>query len=78
MTATFAPSVGPTVGGWLTDNFNWQYIFYLNIIPGLLLIAGTAYAITSKPMQLQLFKQGDWWGIATMAIGLEPISGIFL
>jgi DHA2 family multidrug resistance protein len=73
-TATFAPSVGPTVGGWLTDNFNWQYIFYLNIIPGLLLIAGTAYAITSKPMQLQLFKQGDWWGIATMAIGLASLE----
>ncbi len=70
ITATFAPSVGPTVGGWLTDNFSWQYIFYLNILPGILLIAGVAYAIAPKPMQLQLFKQGDWWGIATMAIGL--------
>jgi DHA2 family multidrug resistance protein len=74
MTATFAPSVGPTIGGWLTDNYSWQYIFYLNIIPGLLLIAGVVYAIAPKPMQLNLFKQGDWWGIATMSIGLASLE----
>ena len=74
LTATFAPCVGPTVGGWLTDNFGWQYIFYLNIIPGLLLIAGVMYAIKPKPMQLDLLKQGDWWGIASMAIGLASLE----
>jgi MFS transporter, DHA2 family, multidrug resistance protein len=74
LTATFAPSVGPTIGGWLTDNFSWQYIFYLNIIPGALLIAGVTYAIAPKPMQLNLFKQGDWWGIASMAIGLASFE----
>ncbi len=74
LTATFAPSVGPTIGGWLTDNFSWQYIFYLNIIPGLFLIAGVAYAIANQPMQLHLFKQGDWWGIVTMAVGLASFE----
>ncbi len=74
ITATFAPSIGPTIGGWLTDNYSWQYIFYLNVFPGLLLIAGVWYAISPKPMQLELFKQGDWWGIATMAIGLASLE----
>jgi DHA2 family multidrug resistance protein len=74
ITATFAPSIGPTVGGWLTDNYGWQYIFYLNVIPGLVLIAGVWYAIAPKPMQLDLFKHGDWWGIATMAIGLASLE----
>ncbi len=74
ITATFAPSIGPTVGGWLTDNYSWQYIFYLNVIPGLALIAGVWYAIPSKPMQLELLKRGDWWGIATMAIGLASLE----
>ena len=74
ITATFAPSVGPTIGGWLTDNLSWQYIFYLNIVPGILLIAGVAYAIAPKPMQLHLFKQGDWWGILTMAMGLSSLE----
>lgn len=31
VTATFAPSIGPTLGGWLTENFSWHYIFYINI-----------------------------------------------
>jgi MFS transporter, DHA2 family, multidrug resistance protein len=74
ITATFAPSIGPTIGGWLTDNYGWEYIFYLNVIPGLVLIAGVWYAIPRKPMQLKLFKHGDWWGIGTMAIGLASLE----
>ena len=46
----------------------------MNIIPGLFLIAGVAYAIAPKPMQLHLFKQGDWWGIVTMALGLASFE----
>ncbi len=34
LTATFAPAIGPTVGGWLTENFSWQYIFYINLLFG--------------------------------------------
>jgi MFS transporter, DHA2 family, multidrug resistance protein len=74
LTATFAPSIGPTIGGWLTENLSWQYIFYINIVPGLLLIAGVWYGIKPKPMQLGLLKQGDWAGIGTMAIGLGSLQ----
>lgn len=74
ITATFAPSVGPTIGGWLTDNFGWQYIFFLNVVPGLILLAGVAYAIPTKPLQLNLLAKGDWWGIVTMAIGLASLE----
>lgn len=74
MTATFAPSIGPTLGGWLTDNFGWQYNFYLNLIPGILMFATIAYAIPSKPLQLHRLKEGDWWGIITMAVGLASLE----
>jgi MFS transporter, DHA2 family, multidrug resistance protein len=74
ITATFAPSIGPTVGGWLTDNYGWEYIFYINLIPGLLLIAGVWYGLAPKPMQLNLLKNGDWWGIVTMAIGFASLE----
>ena len=33
ITATFAPAIGPTIGGWLTDNYGWQTIFYINLAP---------------------------------------------
>ncbi|MGB5960546.1 MAG: MDR family MFS transporter [Coleofasciculaceae cyanobacterium] len=74
ITATFAPSIGPTLGGWLTDNLGWQYNFYLNIIPGLLMLSAIAYAIPAKPMQLNLLKGGDWWGIFSMAVGLASLE----
>jgi MFS transporter, DHA2 family, multidrug resistance protein len=74
ITATFAPSIGPTIGGWLTDNYGWEYIFYINLVPGLLLIAGVWYGLTSKPMQLNLLRSGDWWGILTMAIGFASFE----
>ena len=34
ITATFAPAIGPTIGGYLTENFGWQYIFFVNFLPG--------------------------------------------
>jgi MFS transporter, DHA2 family, multidrug resistance protein len=74
ITATFAPSIGPTLGGWLTDNLGWQYNFYLNIIPGILMLSAIAYAIPAKPMQLNLLKGGDWWGIFAMAVGLASLE----
>jgi DHA2 family multidrug resistance protein len=74
ITATFAPSIGPTFGGWLTENFSWHYVFYINLIPGILLIAAVWYAINARPMQLNLLKGGDWFGIASMAIGLGSLQ----
>lgn len=74
VTATFAPSIGPTLGGWLTENYGWQYVFYLNILPGLLLLAAVWYAVDAQPLQLGLLKQGDWVGIMAMAIGLGSLQ----
>jgi MFS transporter, DHA2 family, multidrug resistance protein len=74
ITATFAPSIGPTLGGWLTENFSWHYVFYINLVPGLMLLAGVWYAIAPKPMQLHLLKHGDWAGIIAMAIGLASLQ----
>src|SRR5690606_38093144 len=37
ITATFAPAIGPTIGGWLTENFGWEWIFYINLVPGALM-----------------------------------------
>ena len=70
VTATFAPSIGPAIGGWLTDTFNWRYIFYLNLVPGIVLIALMLYALPKEKLNLSLLKQGDWLGMFTMAVGL--------
>ncbi len=74
VTATFAPALGPLLGGWLTDNYGWPFIFYINIIPGILLIAAVWFTMEKQPMNLGLLKKGDWWGILTMAIGLAALE----
>ena len=77
MTATFAPAIGPTIGGWLTNNYGWGAIFYLNLVPGVLLLAAVAWGLEKERSRLSLLAQGDWWGIASMAIGLGSLI-IFL
>ena len=74
ITATFAPSIGPTIGGWLTENYGWEYVFYLNLIPGMLLLGAVWYAVDPQPLQTELLKGGDWWGIISMAIGLGSLQ----
>lgn len=74
LTATLGPALGPTIGGWITDNIGWPYIFYINLLPGCLLIAMIWYGMDSQPMRLDRLRQGDWFGIACMAIGLGSLE----
>lgn len=70
ITATLGPAVGPYIGGWLTDRFGWQTVFYINLLPGALILAAIFYSIDAQPLNLKLLQEGDWWGIACMAVGL--------
>jgi MFS transporter, DHA2 family, multidrug resistance protein len=74
VSATFAPAIGPTIGGYLTENWGWQYIFYVNLVPGALMLGMLWFSLEKKPMQLGLLRTGDWPGIATMAIGLSALQ----
>jgi DHA2 family multidrug resistance protein len=76
VTATFAPAIGPTIGGWLTDNYGWQTIFYMNLVPGVLMLAGLIYALPASKAQLGLLRHGDWLGIALMAVGLATFQTV--
>ena len=70
ITATLGPAIGPSVGGWLTDSYGWQWVFYINLLPGILMLSAILFAIKRTPMQLGLLSEGDWLGIICMAIGL--------
>ncbi len=76
LSATFAPAIGPTIGGYLTENWGWQYIFYVNLVPGVLMIGMLWFSLEAKPMNLTLLQEGDWPGIITMAIGLSALQTV--
>jgi DHA2 family multidrug resistance protein len=76
ISATFAPAIGPTIGGYLTENWGWQYIFYVNLVPGAIMIGMLYFSLEASPMNLSLLAKGDWIGIVTMAIGLSALQTV--
>jgi DHA2 family multidrug resistance protein len=76
LSATFAPAIGPTIGGYLTENWGWEYIFYVNLVPGAIMIGMLWFSLESKPMNLALLREGDWPGIVTMAVGLAALQTV--
>ena len=77
LSAMFAPAIGPTVGGWITENYSWPWIFYINLVPGIILVAAIAYGLDATPLRLSMLKKGDWAGILFMALGLGSLT-VFL
>jgi len=76
VTATFAPAIGPTIGGYFTDNYGWPYVFYVNLVPGVVMLSALWYALPPSPMQLGLLSKGDWRGIALVGIGLAAFQTV--
>ena len=74
LTATFAPAIGPTIGGWLTENLSWHYIFYLNLIPGAIAAALQLTALPKQATRWEELAKGDWFGVVAMAIGLSSLT----
>ncbi len=74
LTATFAPAIGPTVGGAITDLYGWRYIFFLNLVPGFFMLSGLFWALEPAPMRLEKFFRGDWLGILFIAVGLGALQ----
>jgi DHA2 family multidrug resistance protein len=73
---TFAPAIGPTIGGYLTENYGWQTIFFVNTPPTIVMVIALALTLEKTPMRLSLLKEGDWAGIVTMAIGLSALQTV--
>lgn len=63
-------SIGPILAGWIVNDYQWQYIYYLNVPLGLLVMIGLWHWVDPQPMQLPLLKQIDWLGTIVMAIGM--------
>ena len=72
--ASIAPTLGPVIGGWITDTLDWRWLFYINLIPGLAVTAGVASLVDIDKPDLSLLRNADYVGIVLMAIGLGTLE----
>ena len=74
MGVVVAPTIGPTLGGWITDSYSWRWIFLLNVPIGILSVLLTTMLIVDPPyMVRKTFKEGlkiDFLGLGLLAVGL--------
>jgi DHA2 family multidrug resistance protein len=65
--ATLAPTIGPTVGGYVTDAWSWHWLFFINVVPGLIVTISTYLLVDFDKPDLSLLENFDWWGLLSMA-----------
>ena len=77
LSTTLAPAFGPTIGGILTGLYGWPSIFFINWVPGILMVLGLSYGLDRGVSKPEILRHADWLAIATMGTGLVSLI-IFL
>jgi DHA2 family multidrug resistance protein len=72
--ASVAPTLGPVIGGWITDTLNWHWLFYINLIPGIAVAVSIPFLVKIDEPDFSLLKGADYIGIVLMAIGLGSLQ----
>jgi MFS transporter, DHA2 family, multidrug resistance protein len=72
--ASVAPALGPVIGGWITDTLDWHWLFYINLVPGLLITILIPFLVKIDKPDLSLLKDADYPGIVLMAIFLGTLE----
>lgn len=74
MVSVLAPTLGPTVGGWITEAWGWRWIFYINVVPGALVCAASVMLIRIDRADLTMLRRIDWVHLGAMAAFLAGLE----
>jgi len=66
------PVLGPVIGGWLTANISWRWVFYINVPIGLLAFSGIVLFV--RETKIDALARLDWFGFAALSIGITSLQ----
>ncbi len=72
--AVLAPTVGPIVGGWITETYSWHWLFLINVVPGILSAVATVWLLPVEKPALREVRSLDILSIAFMALALAALE----
>ena len=79
MAVVVAPAIGPTLGGWITDNYSWRWIFYINVPIAILSMILTHRMVEDPPYLKEERKRVsrigvDFWGLSLITLGIGSLQ----
>jgi DHA2 family multidrug resistance protein len=72
--AVLAPTLGPIVGGWITETTSWHWLFLINVMPGIVAIAIAAGSFAPEQRDLARLRHLDWLSLACLALALAAFE----
>jgi DHA2 family multidrug resistance protein len=72
MGVMLGPIMGPTLGGWLTDNYSWHWVFLVNLPIGIITVLGLMFFMEETKKQEHL--RFDWFGFGALAVGIGALQ----
>jgi MFS transporter, DHA2 family, multidrug resistance protein len=76
MVSVLAPTLGPTVGGWVTQTMGWRWIFFINVAPGIAVTVLASILVRIDRPDMTMFRRIDWSHLIAMAVFLAGIEYI--
>ena len=68
--SSLAPTLGPTVGGWITDHYSWHWLFFVNLVPGTIVAVAVPLLVRIDSADLRVLRGADYLGMLLMAVSL--------
>lgn len=73
LVSSLTPSISASVEGWIMVHLNWEYLFWINVIPGALTLLAGAYGLANDPIKFLRFRRHDGFGLLALSLGLAAL-----
>lgn len=73
LASSLTPSLAVSIEGWVITHLSWEYLFWINIVPGSLTLLAGAYGLANDPIKFLRFRRHDGFGLLALSLGLAAL-----